>query len=111
MHFCVDFSRHIVDPRGWSGLVYLSPDAPQKHGTTIWRERSTQKCIATRGDKYVEDMSGFDLALTIENRFNRLVLFRENVLHRAGNGFGTNPNNARLIQTFFFESEPADQGE
>ena len=94
-----------VAPRGWSGLVYLSPDAPPKLGTTIWREKKTHRCIASKGDKYDQDIDKFDLALLIENRFNRLVLFRENVLHRAGYGFGTTPSTARLMQTFFFHAE------
>ena len=94
-----------VTPRGWSGLVYLSPNAPKQHGTTIWREKKTKLCIASKGHKYDQDISLFDLALLIENRFNRLVLFRENVLHRAGHGFGTTPDTARLMQTFFFQAE------
>jgi len=47
-------------------------------------------------------MSRVKLALMAENRFNRLVLFRENVLHRAEDGFGQTAQNARLTQTFFF---------
>jgi hypothetical protein len=93
-----------VTPRGWSGLVYLSPGAPAEYGTTIWREKRTKRCIAGIGDKYEQDLSHFDLALSIENRFNRLVLFRENVLHRAGHGFGSTLADARLIQTFFFQT-------
>ena len=94
-----------VAPRGWSGLVYLSPDAPPELGTTIWQDNKTRRCIASKGDKYDQDLDRFDLALSIENRFNRLVLFRENVLHRAGHGFGTTPETARLMQTFFFHAE------
>jgi hypothetical protein len=91
-----------VAPCGWSGLVYLSPDAPQEHGTTIWRDKNTQCCIAAKGNQYEQDTDKYDLALNIENRFNRLVLFRENVLHRAGHGFGHTADTARLMQTFFF---------
>ena len=40
-----------VTPRGWSGLVYLSPNAPKQHGTTIWREKKTKLCIASKGHK------------------------------------------------------------
>lgn len=93
-----------VVPRGWSGLVYLSPDAPKQHGTTIWRNKKTNLCVAPEGDQYEQDTDQFELALSIENRFNRLVLFRENVLHRAGHGFGTTPETARLMQTFFFKA-------
>lgn len=94
-----------VAPRGWSGLVYLTPNAPPEVGTTIWREKATGKCIASEGAKFDQDASKFDLALLVENRFNRLVLFRENVLHRAEHGFGTTNDTSRLTQTFFFHSE------
>ncbi len=94
-----------VAPRGWSGLVYLTPNAPPEVGTTIWREKSTGRCIAAKGAKFEQDVRKFDLALLVENRFNRLVLFRENVLHRAEQGFGATKDTARLTQTFFFHSK------
>ena len=92
-----------VAPRGWSGVVYLSPDASPSSGTSIWRERATGRCVATYGAKFDPDVSNYELALLIENRFNRLVLFREHVLHRAEHGFGYGKS-ARLTQTFFFNS-------
>lgn len=92
-----------VAPVGWSGLVYLSPDAPEDYGTTIWREKNTGLCIAAKGSKFDKEHDNYELALSIGNRFNRLVLFRENVLHRASKGFGNTPENARLMQTFFFQ--------
>lgn len=92
-----------VTPRGWSGVVYLSPDAPPSAGTTIWRDRRTGLCVAGLGVHFAADLQNFELALAIENRFNRLVLFRENVLHRAEHGFGRGKS-ARLTQTFFFRS-------
>jgi hypothetical protein len=90
--------------RGWSGLVYLSPDAPASSGTSIWRDKRTGLCVAGYGPKFDDDVRNFELALLVENRFNRLVLFRENVIHRAEHGFGYGKN-ARLTQTFFFCTE------
>lgn len=95
-----------VTPRGWSGLVYLSPDAGPEHGTSIWRSKATGLCIATArkraSSRAYED---FELAAVVENRFNRLVLFREHVLHRAEKGFGSTIQDGRMSQTFFFQSE------
>lgn len=93
-----------VVPRGWSGLVYLSPNPSPGSGTTIWRERQTGLCIAAKGARFERALEKFDLVLLVENRFNRLVLFRENVLHRAVQGFGTDPETGRLTQTFFFRA-------
>lgn len=96
-----------VFPRGWSGVVYLSPNPPPWSGTSIWRHTETGKCIASPGIRYYQDTNvrdHFELALLAENRYNRLLLFRENVLHRAETGFGTG-HNARLTQTFFFQTQ------
>lgn len=92
-----------IEGRGWSGLVYLSEHPPDRSGTSIWRDRKTGSCIAPYGARFDCNVSNFDLAYLVENKFNRLVLFRENVLHRAERGFGTG-RNARLTQTFFFRS-------
>lgn len=96
-----------VYPRGWSGVVYLSPGAPPWSGTSIWRHKDTGRCVAAQGVLYyrgpdIDDH--FELAFLIENHYNRLVLFRENVLHRVETGFDAG-SDARLTQTFFFQTE------
>jgi len=96
------YKKGDVYPRGWSGVVYLSPDAPSSSGTTIWMDKENGKCIAQEGAIFSKKMSRFEKVMTVENRFNRLVLFRENVLHRAEPGFGDSPETGRLTQTFFF---------
>lgn len=98
-----------VVPRGWSGVVYLSPDAPPSAGTSIWRERASGLCVAPKGAQFHTGPAAerFDLALLAENRFNRLVLCRESVLHRAEHGFGDGLADARLTQTFFFRTTAA----
>ena len=53
---------------------------------------------------YRHDPSEFELAYLAENRFNRAVLFRENVWHRLEHGFGEGTE-ARLTQTLFFETD------
>jgi hypothetical protein len=78
-----------IDGRGRSGLVHLSETPPERSGTSVWCNRETGSCVAPYGKKFDWDVSNFDLAFLVENRFNRLVLFRENVLHRAEQGFGT----------------------
>jgi hypothetical protein len=89
--------------RGWSGLVYLSPDATPSAGTSIWRDRHTGGCVAAYGAKFESDENHFEMALLLENRYNRLVLFRESVLHRVEHGFGCGKS-SRLTQTFFFRT-------
>jgi hypothetical protein len=54
------------------------------------REENRGPFLLVRDDFYDDPRprpktdEGFELALQVENRFNRLVLFRESVLHRAG---------------------------
>lgn len=94
-----------VERRGFSGVVYLSLDAPPAAGTSIWRSKATGKCVGAYGPFFDYDTSKYELALLVENVFNRLVLFREAVLHRAEHGFGNGKADARLTQTFFFATE------
>jgi hypothetical protein len=91
-----------IEGRGWSGVVYLSPDAPPSAGTSIWRRKRSGRCVAGFGEAYEQDSAQFELAYLAENRFNRAVLFRENVWHRLEHGFG-HGKAARLTQTLFFE--------
>ena len=91
-----------LEGRGWSGVVYLSQDAPATSGTSFWRHRETERCVASFDEKYRYDPSEFELAYLAENRFNRAVLFRENIWHRVEHGFGQG-SAARLTQTLFFE--------
>jgi hypothetical protein len=97
------YKKGDVEPRGWSGVVYLSPDGETRSGTSVWRSRTTRLCVAGYGSEFHSDVANFDLAYLVENRFNRLVLFRENVLHRAERGFGLGKD-SRLVQTFFFST-------
>jgi hypothetical protein len=92
-----------VEPRGWSGLVYLSPSAPPWSGTSIILDTDTGGCVGSYNKAFGYDWSHCRRLLRIENRYNRLVLFRENVLHIVERGFG-HGQNARLTQTFFFRT-------
>lgn len=90
-----------VRPGGWSGLVYLSPNAPRWAGTSIWMDRRTGKCW-TLESEYRSAPTDFEMILDIENVYNRLVLFQGSVFHLAHDGWGSNLSNSRLFQTFFF---------
>lgn len=65
-----------------AGVVYLNENAPPSSGTVI-----------------IGDKSEF----LVENRFNRLVLYKGNIPHYANHGFGLNKD-ARLTLTLFFSS-------
>lgn len=77
------------DPSMWAGILYLTPNAPIEAGTGIFKE-----------DKQGE----FELVDAIGNVYNRLVLYRGDLLHRSLlSGFGNTPESGRLTQVFFFD--------
>lgn len=86
---------------GWSGVLYLNKNSKSGAGTTIWRNKKTGLCYSN-DSVYTLNHDEYELALNIENRYNRLVLFYASIFHVGEEGFGTNINNARLFQTFFF---------
>ncbi len=96
-----------VFPYGWSAIVYLSPAPTKASGTTIWREKNSGSCTGKTDVVFYkgEDKSNFEPYLSIDNVFNRLVLFRESVWHSAGSGFGETKQDARLTQTLFFRTK------
>lgn len=89
---------------GWSGLVFLDPNAPKNHGTTIWREKETGKCFSNTS-VYSYNLDQFELIYSAENIYNRLILFYANVFHMGAEGYGHMPRSARLFQTFFFNAQ------
>ena len=60
-------------------------------------------------NKQPEDNSGtvlqFDSGdVVIENKFNRLVVYRSNIMHYAQGSFGNSVDSSRLTMTFFIDS-------
>jgi hypothetical protein len=66
--------------------------------------------VAPAGVAATKDFDRFEKVFVSDNVYNRLVLFRENVLHRAEPGFGQD-REARLTQTFFFISSRAPRAD
>jgi hypothetical protein len=88
---------------GWSGLVYLSPGPRPTSGTSIWRSKKTGKCFSLES-VYDFRFDDYEMVLDVENVYNRLVLFSASVLHMGNEGFGTTLKDARMFQTFFFNT-------
>jgi hypothetical protein len=115
-----------VDPAAYSGILYLSrPEdcaRPDAGGTDFFRHRRTgleavpqdPARIAASGyddlDTLVTDVVNRDTitpakwerTLRVPARFNRLLLFSPWQFHNAAPGFGTTPENARLVMLLFF---------
>lgn len=102
----------------WAGVVYLTPNAPHTAGTGLFRHKSTNLSMIPRlsnndvdnellDEIYndSQDMTKWDLTDILGNKYNRLVLYRGDLFHQSLDYFGTNKENGRLFQTFFFDTE------
>lgn len=89
----------------WSGIVYLTPDAPVEAGTSLYSHKRTGH-RTDRGDVYEQnDFAKWNVTDTVGNVFNRLVLFRGELWHAANGYFGNSLASGRLIHTFFITTE------
>lgn len=100
------------DETKWAGICYLTPNPPENTGTTLYslRENGVFDHRESNVDyndyaSYTEDISKWKPEITIENRYNRLILYNGRCYHRATTpGFGTCKHTGRLFQVFFFDT-------
>ena len=108
---------HCDATTGWAGVLYLTPNAPLSAGTAIYKHKET----GLMSWKYSEhtdeenktaaplletqDFTKWELVDRFANVYNRLILYRGEYFHTSLDYFGTTKENARLFQTFFFNTE------
>jgi hypothetical protein len=85
---------------GWTGLVYLNPDAPRDAGLRTWKNR------LGKDFEWMTSKDRWELIDEYANVYNRLILCRGRIPHSGGAGFSDDfrPENGRLFQTFFFKT-------
>lgn len=106
-----------VDQSHWSGVLYLSQPVGEDSGTDFYRHRASGMTRAplTRTElsrygvsdypqmwsevitPHTHDMTHWEHVRRVEMKFNRLVFFRPWLWHAAGPGFGSMPEDGRLI--------------
>jgi hypothetical protein len=74
--------RFHKDDEDWAGVIYLNPNPKQESGTIIFDETDKNP-------------------ITIENLYNRLILYNGNLLHGVEDTFGNNIDNGRMTLTIF----------
>jgi len=98
----------------YAAVLYLNPHAPSSCGTSFYRVKlpngqlggnmvpdphaNLVEALGTRyvpGDSFVEDKR-------IENRFNRMVLYRADLIHSATDYFGRTMSDKRMTTVFFW---------
>jgi hypothetical protein len=70
------------DPSEWAGVIYLTPNPKENSGTTLHNDNG-------------------EIIHNIENKYNRLIFYRGNILHGVLDTFGDNLENSRLTITIF----------
>lgn len=109
---------HADSTTTWAALVYLSPDAPLSGGTGLFRHKETGLYSAPKLNDgsfdqvkldYIgmdsQDLTKWEMTDRLANKYNRLVMYRGDLFHMSLDYFGTNKENGRLFQTFFFSTE------
>ena len=92
-----------LDPSDWTGVLYLTPNAPIDSGTLLFKEDvELKKKLREDG---IDGEVRADVMSTLGNVYNRLVLLRgKEIPHRSNRpGFGDCLENGRLTQVFFFD--------
>lgn len=67
----------------FSGVIYLQKDPPKNSGTILFYGNEE---------------------IVIENKFNRLIFYRSDIMHSSQSGFGQVLEDARLVLLFFIDS-------
>jgi hypothetical protein len=92
----------------WAGVLYLTPNAPLSGGTATFRHKATGAMTGYQmGDRPYEsqDMTKWDMVDRMANVYNRLVMYRGDTFHTSLDYFGSTPQDGRLFQLFFFDTE------
>jgi hypothetical protein len=119
--FCTaeDALVYHTDQQEWAGVLFLTPNAPVDCGTTIYRPRnqSLNANLVVSPELHSQvfargfyDSTPFEVVDVVGNVYNRLLLFNSKMIHAASKYFGTNANNGRLFQMFFFDIATKSQG-
>lgn len=102
-----------ADSQAYAAIIYLTPDAPPRTGTSFMRHRTTKirDCTIFSHDWYDSepknkephlDKKPWETVDSIGNVYNRLVIFKATNIHSVTDYFGEQIHDSRLFQLFFF---------
>jgi hypothetical protein len=108
------------DQQRWAGMIYLTPDAPPECGTSMYRHKGTKihhnsqinwddgTGLKVFNQKTFLDKTPYEPVDVFGNIFNRLVIFDGGCIHAASEYFGSDINDCRMWQMFFFDGEKSN---
>ena len=98
----------------YAGVLYLNPGVPEQCGTSFYRQRMAggkpggnvvadpyHNLVEALGSRFVPQGS-FVEDVRVPHRFNRLLLYRANLIHSATAYWGTEPMDRRMAAVFFW---------
>jgi hypothetical protein len=98
----------------YAAVLYLNPTAPADCGTSFYRQRLPNgqlggnavmpphaNLVEALGSRFVA-MNSFVEDVAIEHRFNRLLLYRANLIHSASDYCGHALADKRMAAVFFW---------
>ncbi|AKU15389.1 DUF6445 family protein [Luteipulveratus mongoliensis] len=101
----------------FAAVLYLTPDAPEDAGTAFYRQRMPdgelagnivvaphQNLVDAFGTRFVPPDT-FVEDLRVGNKFNRLLLYKANLVHSATAYCGTHPLQRRMTAVFFWMAD------
>ena len=99
----IDKSWIHLDPSDWTGVLYLTPNAPIESGTLLFKE--DLELVNKIREPGGSGKTKAHVMSTLGNVYNRLVLWRGSEIPHKSNlaGFGDCLENGRLTQVFFFD--------
>lgn len=98
----------------YAGVLYLSPDIPVHAGTAFYRVRHPDgrpggNCVPSRFANLVEALGTrfvppdlFEPDVAVDARFNRLLVYRADLIHSASAYFGEALADRRMTAVFFW---------
>lgn len=108
---------HADQTTTWAGVCYLTPNAPVTAGTALFKHKATgffstplnadgsyNLDLLAEINKDSQDFTKWEMTDRVANVYNRLVLYRGDHFHCSMDYFGQNLQDARLFQTFFFNT-------
>lgn len=112
--YCGSFQRvsenestwiHSDKYNGWAAVCYLHPDPPAGSGTAFYSFDGRDRTLPNVEDPNPH-LDGWVQTDYIENKWNRIVLYRGDLYHKATGYFGDieKPETQRLFQVFFFNT-------
>jgi len=102
---------HTDDYTNWAGLVYLTPGAPISAGTGLFRYESGERWAGENLEDRIDfgnisqDKTKWEQLDNFGNIYNRLIIFNSKHYHTSLDYFGSDVENGRLFQVFFFSTE------